>query len=839
MKYCRMLALLLIAALAAGMLPAVRADAEPEPEPEQVVSYMTEYGEFVEDDTAYHDSLLERPATRATDTAAQVWAMENSVWLQALEYTGYPVQRLLNAGLLFNANKTGWYSNYMYQEWIGYGLNETTWKYTSHYPTNYAQAVSAWAKQNVSGSYVFMASVGSAGGMDGRYYKGYSPSTVTYGSKAPGAGVAYKSGSYAVAEKPADWKKAQQTTDQGHTVQRGLVCVSVPNYVYFNFLPEVLGWTKLDVGNYWHTKSVSGTPYTLGGLALPKGSWGSGQVITYNNCDSLFAALSHSTWSPYTKITSVSTKAGISSALSAAKPGAILLFKHGTINYDGSFKIEESMIAHAAIYVGTINGRYWILHINCHRGPELQTMDPLIPESSKTLLVKVVEPPPFLRIKLDGPASVFQNATFTVTYTNPGSSAKSMTVKAVQKTDRRGKVYGEYILPMGTIQENASVKITMKTADGAACVGSDTVSFSKAAYGENLACFQIRETEKVSVTALMNARTGGTTLSAWPGSALSVRLSADKLVSGHDYKLRAQVVDAATGTILTDAAGSQATRESKSFTANAATASRTLLFELDTSKYSGRTLAVKSWLLDLTTGKTAASQTNVNLSACRIKVGGIVDSEPYFRDVVPGSYYETAVNWAAENGIANGTAPYIFSPDGECTRAQVVTFLWRAAGCPEPAETEIRFSDVQQNAYYAKAVRWAVENQITNGTGGGKFSPDKVCTRAEVVTFLYRSEGSPRATGASPFRDVNESDYFYTAVIWAVKNGITKGVSKTAFAPEAICSRAQVVTFLYRTAHYTPVPEPDPEPDPDPEPEPDPEPSDPTDPIDPADPTEP
>ncbi|MBQ5468198.1 MAG: S-layer homology domain-containing protein, partial [Oscillospiraceae bacterium] len=289
--------------------------------------------------------------------------------------------------------------------------------------------------------------------------------------------------------------------------------------------------------------------------------------------------------------------------------------------------------------------------------------------------------------------------------------------------------------------------------------------------------------------------------------------------------------------------------------------------ELDTSKYSGRTLAVKAWLLDLTTGKTAASQTNVNLSACRIKVGGIVDSEPYFRDVVPGSYYETAVNWAAENGIANGTAPYIFSPDGECTRAQVVTFLWRAAGCPEPAETEIRFSDVQQNAYYAKAVRWAVENQITNGTGGGKFSPDKVCTRAEVVTFLYRSEGSPRATGASPFRDVNESDYFYTAVIWAVKNGITKGVSKTAFAPEAICSRAQVVTFLYRTAHYTPVPEPDPEPepdpdpdpepdpepdpdpdpepdpepdpDPDPEPEPDPEPSDPTDPIDPADPTEP
>ena len=170
-----------------------------------------------------------------------------------------------------------------------------------------------------------------------------------------------------------------------------------------------------------------------------------------------------------------------------------------------------------------------------------------------------------------------------------------------------------------------------------------------------------------------------------------------------------------------------------------------------------------------------------------------------FADVSKLDYFYKAVNWAAENGITSGTGDGRFSPNDSCTRAQVVTFLWRAAGEPEPGTTSNYFVDVKMSDYFYKAVLWAVKNGITNGTDTEYFSPDDSCTRAQVVTFLWRAAGEPEpVTTSNHFVDVETSDYFYKAVLWAVENGITNGTDAEHFAPDDSCTRAQVVTFLYR-----------------------------------------
>ena len=169
-----------------------------------------------------------------------------------------------------------------------------------------------------------------------------------------------------------------------------------------------------------------------------------------------------------------------------------------------------------------------------------------------------------------------------------------------------------------------------------------------------------------------------------------------------------------------------------------------------------------------------------------------------FVDVATGSYYEDAVDWAVENGITKGTDDTHFSPDGICTRAQAVTFLWRTAGSPEPETRTMPFTDVPVGSYYYDAVLWAVENGITKGTSETRFSPDDTCTRAQIVTFLWRSEKSPAAGTANPFADVKSTAYYADAVLWAVKENITKGTTSTTFSPNADCTRAQIVTFLWR-----------------------------------------
>ena len=168
-----------------------------------------------------------------------------------------------------------------------------------------------------------------------------------------------------------------------------------------------------------------------------------------------------------------------------------------------------------------------------------------------------------------------------------------------------------------------------------------------------------------------------------------------------------------------------------------------------------------------------------------------------FADVPAGSYYERAVIWAAANGITNGVGNGLFGVDAPCTRAQAVTFLWRAAGSPAPEISAMPFTDVPVGSYYYDAVLWAVENGIAKGTSETTFGPDASCTRAEIVTFLYRAFGTP-AGGDAAFADTTPNAYYAEAVRWAVATGVTTGTSNTTFSPNADCTRAQIVTFLWR-----------------------------------------
>ena len=168
-----------------------------------------------------------------------------------------------------------------------------------------------------------------------------------------------------------------------------------------------------------------------------------------------------------------------------------------------------------------------------------------------------------------------------------------------------------------------------------------------------------------------------------------------------------------------------------------------------------------------------------------------------FVDVKTGDYFYDAVQWAVGKGITNGTSAETFSPEDPCTRAQIVTFLWRAAGSPV-VNYAMDLSDVAGDAYYAEAVRWALSEGITTGTSDHTFSPDAVCTREQAVTFLWRAAGSPTVSGESAFEDVGADSYYARAVAWAAQNGVTNGISQTLFGSGNDCTRAQIVTFLYR-----------------------------------------
>lgn len=168
-----------------------------------------------------------------------------------------------------------------------------------------------------------------------------------------------------------------------------------------------------------------------------------------------------------------------------------------------------------------------------------------------------------------------------------------------------------------------------------------------------------------------------------------------------------------------------------------------------------------------------------------------------FTDVPSGKYYTDAVVWAVKNGVTSGTSATTFSPNKSCTRAEIVTFLWKAVGSPSVSGSN-PFKDVKSSDYYYKAVQWAVQNGVTSGTSATTFSPNKKCTRGEVVTFLWSEAGKPSTTNTISFRDVSSSAFYYKAIKWAVKYGITSGTSAASFSPENVCTRAEVVTFLYK-----------------------------------------
>ena len=185
-------------------------------------------------------------------------------------------------------------------------------------------------------------------------------------------------------------------------------------------------------------------------------------------------------------------------------------------------------------------------------------------------------------------------------------------------------------------------------------------------------------------------------------------------------------------------------------------------------------------------------------SSVEIKAEFTVKQDMLFADVKPVDYFYDAVQWAVENGITNGVSDTLFNSDADCTRAQAVTFLWRAAGAPEPEDAD-SFTDVPKDSYYAKAAAWAVENGIASGVSATEFAPDAICTRAQIVTFLWRAEKAPAVDAESAFTDVESDAYYADAVQWALKNGVTNGTSASAFNPDASCTRAQIVTFLWRT----------------------------------------
>ena len=223
----------------------------------------------------------------------------------------------------------------------------------------------------------------------------------------------------------------------------------------------------------------------------------------------------------------------------------------------------------------------------------------------------------------------------------------------------------------------------------------------------------------------------------------------------------------------------------------------------DPDDYSAEIAAQLRAIIDAGIEAIEAAETAEAVREALAETLKLIDELTYenpFDDIDEDAFYAEAVRWAYTNGITTGTTENTFDPNKTITRAEAVTFLWRAAGEPEPTATENPFVDVNENDFFFKAVMWAVENEITTGMDQNHFGPYATASRAHVITFLWRANGSPAASVENPFTDVAENAWFHDAVLWALESGVTTGATDTFFNAWGTCNRAQVITFLYRAA---------------------------------------
>ncbi len=357
-------------------------------------------------------------------------------------------------------------------------------------------------------------------------------------------------------------------------------------------------------------------------------------------------------------------------------------------------------------------------------------------------------------------------------------------------------------LAMPTLADGGAANVTMAVSDSALAVG-DTVSVTVSSNAmtvcsfacgiyfdrEKLECVRIEGPDAAAPDAFFLTRTAG-----YPVSATAVSTAANAAEAGTVGFVIASANEAeyAAGTVYT-----------ATFRAIAAGSAAFTLYEDSSGSggYNSDAVTTQSIAITSATADTGSSGTATAAAESDGKSAAEdttdTESGSGFADLQAGAYYADAVAWAVQQGVTTGTSDTTFSPDAGCTRAQAVTFLWRAAGSPAPDDVENPFVDVNEDDYAFNAILWAVQNGITAGTGNGAFSPEDTCTRAQIVTFLYRCAGEPEA-GGEGFSDVSAEMYYADAVAWAAETGIAAGTGDGAFSPEGTCTRAQIVTFLYR-----------------------------------------
>ncbi|WP_312939213.1 S-layer homology domain-containing protein [Oscillibacter sp.] len=363
----------------------------------------------------------------------------------------------------------------------------------------------------------------------------------------------------------------------------------------------------------------------------------------------------------------------------------------------------------------------------------------------------------------DGSFTIDESSTFTA---NADVAAVCVVDTTKMKTQSQTLNVPSSMLPSGT-------KITDAVGN---TVGGGYHYFSIANNASTLAATNESSnpatlTGALGAITLKKASSGGNNNNNGGGSGGGVSVSSYTLTFETNGGTAISSVSKTSGTVV-DLSGYKATRDGYDFA----------------GWYSDTALTTKVTSVTLTKSATVYAKWTEKT----------VQSASPFVDVADSAYYHDAVLWATEKGITSGTTGTTFSPDKICTRAQAVTFLWRAEGSPEPSSANCPFTDVSAKDYYYKAVLWAVEKGIVKGTSPTTFSPSATVTRSQSMTFLWRAAGETTSISANPFADVSKDAYYYNAVLWAVEKDITKGTSDTAFSPDGGCTRAQIVTFLYR-----------------------------------------